>query len=568
MLIERALTPASERRSGLVDLDSLFAQALMGAPTATGVRVNERKALSASAVWGAVRVISESLASLPLPVYERLEPRGKRRAPTHPLFRLLHDRPNPEMSSMTLRETLQQHVLLWGNAYAEVEFDRAGRIIGLWPLLPDRTHPVRKGGLKVYRTTIGSTIQGGPTVQVDLPAERVLHIPGLGFDGLVGYSVIAMHRQTVGLALAAEEFAARLFSNGLRTSGVMEHPNRMSEDAQKRFRAGVEQTHTGLSNAHRFMILEEGMKFNQTSIPPNDAQFLETRNFEVVEVARIFRVPPHKIAELNRATFSNIEHQSIEFVVDTIRPWAVRWEQAINWSLFSERDRGRFFAEHVIDGLLRGDTLSRYQAYAVGRQWGWLSANDVAELENNNPLPGEQGDIYMVPLNMVPAGQLTQPVEGQDDEPGGDDARSAAIGRMRRACEPLFRDAVARVIRYEVEQVRAALKRAVKHDAMASFGQWTEGFHRDLGAYVRRQMTAAVEACAGIVSEGVTPDAIDSLVMDLSQRHVAESVGRLSGLDEEAAVRSELDRWESMRAREVAASETERAITVFMGGVK
>lgn len=372
-----------------------------GGKSIAGVSVTERNALQIMAVLACVKVISETVASLPLPVYRRLKPRGKERAPDHSLYPILHDLPNPEMTSFTWRETMQSHALTWGNAYSEIEYDENWYIKALWPLLPDRTYPVRD-------TTSGaiSFVTSLPNgQQVSLSQERVLHIPGLGFDGLKGYSPIALAREAIGVAKAAEEFGGRFFANGAHLGGVLEHPGQLSDKAYDRLKEEVEEL-SGLTKSHRLKILEEGMKYTRIGIPPNDAQFLETRKFQIEEIARIYRVPLHMIQNLDRATFSNIEQQSLEFVIHTIRPWLVRWEQSLTWKLLTPSERKAYLVEFLVDGLLRGDIKSRYEAYSIAKQNGWMNSDDIRELENQNPLKGGQGQIYYVPLNMIPADQV------------------------------------------------------------------------------------------------------------------------------------------------------------------
>lgn len=371
-----------------------------GSQAKSGVVVNEQTALRVTAYLAAVKIISETVASLPLFVYKRLETGGKARAPDHPAYEVLHNQANSEMTAYQFRETLQGHILNWGNGYAEIERTGGGQILGLWPLLPDRTWPERNpdtGKLR-YRTTLPDG------QQVILPFENVLHIPGFGFDGLVGYNPVRLAREAIGLSLATEEFGANFFGQGANPSGIIEYPGSLSDPAYQRYKQEIREKHEGLSKSHRIMVLEEGLKFHQVTIPPEEAQFLETRKFQVSEIARIFRIPPHMLGDLERATFSNVEQQSIDFVVHTIRSWLVRWEQAIRSKFFtvSERRQG-VFAEFLVDGLLRGDTQSRYAAYAIGRQNGWLSANDIRERENMNPIEG--GDIYLVNGNMLPADQ-------------------------------------------------------------------------------------------------------------------------------------------------------------------
>jgi HK97 family phage portal protein len=419
---------------------------LFGAPpTTTGVAVSEHTALTYSAIWAAVSVIASQVASLPLILYKRLPTGGKERLLRHPLYRLLHDEPNSEMTALVFRETLQAHVLLWGNAYAEIERDGSGRPVALWPLPPDRVTPYRESAGLRLRYRVRSADVTGRDVLFD-PID-MLHIPGLGYDGTCGYSVIGKARESIGLGLAAERFGGTFFGNGSTFGGVLEHPKQLGEIAQKNLRQAIEARHQGVDRAHRFLILEEGMQYKRTGIPPNDAQFIETRKFQIADVCRWFNIPPHKLRDLERATFSNIEQQSIEFVTDTLRPWLVRWEQELNRKLVAPTERNIQFAEHLVDGLLRGDIASRYAAYAVGRQWGWLSADDVREKENMNPLPDGSGQQYLVPLNMVPAGRMDEvidkqvapappppapappPVPEEDDEEDDDD-RSAILADL------------------------------------------------------------------------------------------------------------------------------------------
>lgn len=390
----------------------------LGIQSNAGVNVSEYNAMTSTAVYSCVRVLSETVASLPLPLYKRLD-RGKEKATYHPLYFLLHDMPNSEMTSFTFRETLMSHLLLWGNAYAQVIRDGNGNVTELWPLLPDRMSVERdlRSGQLVYKY-----LKDGQ--QILLNQEQVLHIPGLGFDGIKGYSPIHMAREAIGLALATEEFGARFFGNGARPGGVLEHPG-VVKDPEK-LRKSWEEVYKGVKNSHKIAVLEEGMKYHEIGIPPEDAQFLETRKFQLNEICRIFRVPPHLVGDLERATFSNIEHQSIEFVVHTIRPWLVRWEQAITKCLLREGERKIYFPKFTVDGLLRGDFKARMEGYAIGRQNGWLSANDIREMEDMNPISDEQGgDLYLVNGNMIPVKSAGEKKGGeiQDGQNGTQDSK-------------------------------------------------------------------------------------------------------------------------------------------------
>ena len=372
----------------------------------SGKSVNARTAIQVSAVYACVRVIAETVASLPFSVYEQDEI-ASHKAVHHPLYRILHDEPNPEMTSFIWREAMLTHLLLWGNSYSQVLRAGRGNIVGLYPLLPDHMEVDRdaKGNLTyTYSTTNGQ--------QVKLRPEDVLHIPGLGFDGIMGYSPIAIERNAVGLSIAAEEFGSKFFGNGATPSGILTHPNTVKNP--KALRESWMEAYGGSSNANRVAILEEGMTFTRISMPNNEAQFLETRKFQVEEICRIFRVPPHMIADLEHATFSNIEHQSIDFAVHTIRPWLVRIEQAVNKALFSEKEKGHFYCQFNLDGLMRGSYKDRMEGYAIARQNGWMSTNDIRELENMNPIPAEEGgNAYLVNGNMISVRRAMQNTESE-----------------------------------------------------------------------------------------------------------------------------------------------------------
>lgn len=390
-----------------------LADLLAGPKSATGRAVTPATALQLTAVYACVRLIAETFATLPAITYRRLE-RGKERATDHPNYVLLHDLPNPEMTSSEMRTALMGHALLWGNAYAEVVWDGAGRARELWPLRPDRTQPVRNAaGKLMYEITLPSSEKRL------LQPYRVLHVRGLSFDGLVGYSPIALARESLGRAMAAEEYGARFFANDSRPGGLLRTDKKLSGPVIDRLKNDWEAKHAGLSNQHRVAVLEEGLQWQAVGIPPEDAQLLETLKYGVQDIARLYRVPLHKIGELDRATWNNIEHQGIEFVTDTMRPWLVCWEQAINKTLFTAAERKKYFVEFLVDGLLRGDAKARAEALAIQRQNGIINANEWRELENMNPYDG--GDDYLVNAAMKPAGAVV--AEGQEESvsEGGDE---------------------------------------------------------------------------------------------------------------------------------------------------
>ena len=529
--------------------------------TAAGVAVNEGNALSLSAVFACVRVLSESVASLPLLTYERTAA-GKHRAHAHPLYELLKEQPNPEMTAFELRETLIAHVCTWGNAYCEIDWTSSGQVRALWPLRPDRVTVLRVGGELVYDVEIpGEGIKR-------LPRWRIHHLRGMG-NGVVGYSPVRLHAETLGYSFATKTYGARFFGNGARPGVVLQHPGQLSQPAYERMLDSWSAAHEGLENAHRTRILEEGMTIETIGVPPEEAQFLETQKFQVVDIARIFRMQPHMIQALDNATFSNIEHQAIEFVTHTLRPWLVRSEQALQRDLLVGDERERYFIEYLVDGLLRGDVASRYTAYQVGRQGGWLSVNDVRELENLNPIDG--GDVYLQPLNMVEAGESAvrgavhdapfmppfvarspevdtpphAPMNGERtctcgactgaggerstspadpvataEIPQSVDRRAEQVRDDRQALGRtyvrLMEDATGRLVRREVADLGRAIDKYLRRDPVDwdGFRNWLQSFYEDLRGVAPSYFKAVMDAAAEQVARGVAAELDEPVAAD------------------------------------------------------
>ena len=387
--------------------------------TPSGNRVTEQSAMQMTVVYACVRILSEAIAGLPLHLYHYTETGSKEKAIKHPLYFLLHDEPNPEMTSFVFRETMMTHLLLYGNAYSQIIRNGKGEVIGLYPLMPNRMTVDRDDKGQIYYQYLVSD-SDAPTMKegtVNLKKEDVLHIPGLGFDGLVGYSPIAMAKNAIGLSIATEEYGAKFFANGATPGGILEYPGTVKDPDRVR-----ESWNKGFSgrNSHKVAILEEGMKYTPISISPNEAQFLETRKFQIDEIARIFRIPPHMVGDLEKSSFSNIEQQSLEFVKYTLEPWLMRWEQSINRALLSPNEKSTYFVKFNVDGLLRGDYQSRMSGYATARQNGWMSANDIRELENLDLIPVEEGgNLYLINGNMTKladAGIFAKGGKEQSDE--------------------------------------------------------------------------------------------------------------------------------------------------------
>lgn len=500
-----------EKRS--LTSSQLFELIAAGNATYSGVSVTEGNAMRSSAVYACIRIISESIASLPLVLYKQ-QGRNKNRATNHPLYPLLHDLANPIMTAFEWRELTIAHALLRGNAWSQIEYDSFGKVVELWPLNPAMMEGYEWRNNQLY------WMYRNPDNQVQaLNSQIIHHVKGLG-DGYMGVSPIQQAaRQAVGLSLAAEEYGSRFYSNGARPGLILKHPGKLSPGAAERLKASFASEHQGLSNAHRTKILEEGMDVTTIGIPNNEAQFLETRKFQVTEIARIYRVPPHMLADLDRATFSNIEQQSLNFVIYTLMPWLVRHEQAIYRDLLNESERRNHFAKYIVEGMLRGDALSRYQSYQVAINNTILTPNEIRELEDRNPIEG--GDVLFTPLNMIELGkEPPQPAPAPVAQSGSQadpqqrqwavvDHRESRASVDRRALMNrnvrLFEDAAKRVVTREAAAIRKAAKSKLGTRDAAGFESWLEGFYKQLREwfpdYFRNIMLTYAESIMASVAD-------------------------------------------------------------------
>lgn len=403
----------------------------------SGENVNEKTAMQIVAVYACVRLLSESVASLPLHLYKVVDD-GKVKALDHPLYKILYREPNPEMTSFTLRETMMTSLLLWGNAYAQIIRDGRNNVLALYPLLPENVEVDRDENGQIYYIYHAYTDEkpGETNKDIYFRRDEVLHVTGLSFNGLVGFSPIAMMKNALGTTLAVERYGSAFFKNGAQPAGVLEHPGTL-KDPQK-IRDRWSDVYGGANNAHKVAVLEEGMHYKPISLPPEDSQFLSTREFGVEEICRIFGVPPHMVQDLKRSTFSNIEHQGIQFVQHTLRPWLERFEQAIIKDLLLEDERDDYFPKFNVDGLLRGDYKSRMEGYAIGFSNGFLSPNDIRRLENMDLIPDEEGgNVYVANGSYVklkdigaayqlnePARTEPEPEQVPEEQPGEEGDRS------------------------------------------------------------------------------------------------------------------------------------------------
>lgn len=551
--------------------------------TATGIDVTPDVALTYGAVYRAVDLLSSHIAMLPFRLMERTNGQMMK-ADAHPLYQLLHRQPNPEMTSYNWRKALMTHVLLWGNHYSEIEWSQGGRVLALWPLYPDRMRMERVNGSLVYyyRPSVG-----GPEQPVD--PMRILHVRGMTLNGLTGLSVIGYARETVGLGLATQEFGSRFFGNDARPGGILQHPGQLSDGAHKRLLNSWESKHQGLDNSHKTAILEEGMEYKQIGIPPEDAQFLETRKFQVTEIARWFGLPPHKLMDLERSTFSNIEHQAIEYVQDSLQPWATNLETAVDAALLSEREQGRYYSHLLLDALLRGDMTARHQAYTSGIQYGYYSVNDVRQLENLNPI-GKAGDTHLVPLNLISLQQASQPIQSAEREAvrpeieardAGKELRNknlaAARQRIQRAYLPMYTDVTARILRREINDVGAAARKMLGQRNLFGFTDWLDTFYLEHRQFVIDQMRPLMDTFADLIASDArqevnAPDDDGQGLADFKQsyletyavRHTARSQAAVEAAvaspDEGLQTLDDLwDEWRDGRPQSIAQEETVRA---------
>ena len=587
-IFERRLAPT---RTGLAALGNF------GAISQAGVTVSETTAMGYPAYYACVKVIAEDLAQLPLKFYERLADGGKRETRDDPRWALLHDEANPEMTAYELRLMMVAQICNWGNAYAEIEWDSKGFPVALWPLSPNPmdTELVRRDGELFYRVRVPG--EGGQRL---LPAYRVLHLRNLlGSNGLVGKSPLRVHMESIGFGVALQSFGSTYFGNGARPGGVLEHPGRLSDQAIKRLEKDFNADHGGLSNAHRLKILEEGMKYSPVGVPPEEAQFLESRIFQLGEMARIFRLQPHMVGDLSKSTNNNIEQQSLEHVIYTLQPWLVSVEQSLRRSLLLPKEKRNLSFEHAVNGLLRGDFAARYAGYAVGRQWGWLSVNDVLKLENMNPVAG--GDARLSPLNMVelgkpqPSGRSdplpASPAAGEGLTRGRRERRSAEdVGTERQKLaqtqRPLIEDSAGRVVRREVNDIRrAAQKYLVKGNDLQGFLLWLGEFYQAHEEFIGRQLSPVFESVGRLVLASVASELdedldgheaamlaeVGSFIDSLALRWAIGNRNELEALLREnddlatgaEALGGRLDGWEETEAGKVGARESVRSVSAL-----
>ena len=518
-----AVIPALFSQSGApVNSFENLERSFSGLRTLGRFRVDHRKAMSVSAYYACIRNIAEDVGKLPLILYERQPDKGKEKATdVQPLFNLIRRRPNPDMTAQTWKETSTGDMLSWGNAYSEKQFNPMGDVVALWPIHPSRVQTKRDPSTKRLFHIVH--LDTGQAIRIE--AKNMLHQKGFG-DGIVGMAVISAAGDSVGVAAAQQDYAGAFFGNGSTVSGVLEHPGRLSPEASQRMRENWNEVHQGALKAHKISVLEEGTKFRPMSIPMRHTQFIEGRQFSVEEIARWFRMPPHKIGHLLRSTNNNIEHQGIEYVTDTLDPWLTRSEEQIGMQLIPDERQGELFFEFMIDKLLRGDSEARANFYT--KQWmiGALNQNEIRSKENMNGI-GPAGDVYYVPASMVPQGTERAATRGGQQIAAKDDvidmvpAASAALAIEGVDVDGLLRGPLETVAKMLVRKEIKAIKYNAKAESMEfaeriiyfyqghrehmfnNFMPTTESLYEAHGIAKRQPLAFVTEFCRSMCDEAV-----------------------------------------------------------------
>lgn len=480
--------------------------------SATGVSVTRTTALSYDAVWRAVNLISGDVAKLPLMLYER-NGEGKDRATTHPAYQLIRHKPNEYMTAFTFKQTLTAHAMLQRGGFAYIFRGGDGRPVELLPLIPDHTYPVRENGVLWYVTQVGGTLR-------KLRPEDVLHIKGLSYDGLDGYIVLDMGRESIGGAIASRDYGSTFFKNGAKPSVVLEHPGKISKEAVEDLRKSWDRIHAGLENSHKIAILEQGMKLHAFSMNAKDAQLIENRKFSLVEIANLFGVPPHKLGDTARTSYASLEQENQSYLDDALDPWLVRWEEECRDKLLSEQEKKNdsHIVEFTRQALVRADINARYSAYAIAIQNRIMSPNEVRARENMNPYDG--GDDFLVPLNIGnPGGEpgATKEEPKEPMEPPADPPPVEEDDERAKAHRELMVETLTRM----VKRVGTAARRAAKKPD--DFCDWIEGYRDD----VLEDMIDPVLRCRppSELVQPVTAKQFCSLLLELIKKRLMEATG-------------------------------------------
>ena len=574
----RAASAFAEQRSTLANPNRFVLDFFSGggADTYTGKTVNATTSMNYSAYYSAVLILAETMASLPVGVFRKRPDGFTEPATDHPLWPILHDAPNEEMTSTEFRGIMQGHLASWGNAYAQKRMTGGGRVESLWPLRPDRMEVRRDRTTR--RLAYEYQPDSGPTQH--LTRDDVLHLRGFGFDGIKGYSTFSQGRQAIAMGMTAEEFGGRFFANAASTNIALRHPGVLGKEAKENLIRSLQERHVGTEKAWKPLILEENMGIEQVGVPPEDAQLLQLRGHQVEEIARIFRIPPHMLQHLDRATFNNIAELGVGFLTYTMLPWIKRWDEGLWLQLLSPPDRRQMVIKHNVRGLLRGNLKDQAQYYKDGRQWGWLSVNDIRRLEDMPPVEG--GDAHHSPLNMAPLN--APPAQSGDGrgEPGPVEQRSgAARHRLSQAFRGVFEEQLGKLVAEETKLIRKdGLPRLGRREA-GEFNTWIDNFYRlpAVRELISRSISPALDSYAQAigteVSEEINAEPDMAQAADFGEayratfvdRWAGSSSGQLRKLVSEAeqagedaveAVEQRLSDWKETRAEQTSRNEVVR----------
>ncbi len=556
----------------------------------TGATVTETSATQLTAVYCAVKIIAETFVTVAPHLYRRID-QGRERVHDHPVSVLLNHQANSEQTAAEFREWAAFGAALKGTAYAEIEFDNNFFPRALWPLPYSRITPKRVGGKLWYFYRPADDRE-----EIPLADWQVLKLPGFSMNGITGLNIVDHFREVIGQAQAVEEHGARFFGNGARPGAILESPSALSEQAQENLRQWFEKRHKGLSNAHRLAILEEGIQYKETGFTNEQSQFIQSKNFNILEFARIWRIPPHMLMDLTNAHFSNLEQSALEFVQQTMMPWFVRFEQRYQMQLLTPSERSDLFIKHNVNSLLRGDTSSRKEFYTAALQWGWMSRNEVRALEDQNAVEGL--DNFMVPANMLAIDESGTPQLPESPTPMRSDSqvekRSAGWEKrtatqrqaLMHSFAPVFRQAAAEIIAREKADIMREVEKQLPRRNLAQLKEFIRAFYEKHPEFVRAKMAAPVQAlmravhenvAAGELSADVSPEQVEQFANEyldsLALRHVAGQRGQVEHLinenplsDLDTALATRFEEWGERSPEKIAARETIKAgnaVTLF-----
>jgi len=544
MSVLKSIFAASTSISDLKDPRYWLVDALNGKQTTAGETVSPDTAMTVSTYWACIRNIAEDCGKLPAITYKRLPDGGKERAPSHPSYKMFHDSPNPEMTAMAFIETLLHYAIGWGGGIAEIQRNGRGDVTHLWPIHPSRVNIGRdKDNSLVYEI---QNDQADPTYLYD---ADVFHVHGLSKDGVSGYSVAQLGVETLGLTMAAQTFGAAFFGNGSAISGILSTPKALGPKGRENLRKAWKVAYGGgAKNALNPAVLEDDLKWQTIGIPPDQAQFLETRNFQVEEICRWCRMPPHKVQHMKGATFSNIESQAIEYVGDTLLSWIVRVEQEAKRKIFT-RKNDPFFLEFLITGLLRGDSTARSAYYREQFMIGALSQNEIRKLENRNPT-GPDGDIYYIPLNMQRAEDAARGTPQKEQVAGPPDPKSTQI-KAEDAIYPVFLDAATRVLNKETKAATRAFTRC--NGDKEEFKAWAEKFYSENINFIHACFLPPAQALLSVFEAKQSENELDTVLIKFTNRYIETSKAMLSlEASHGDGFKAKINAWPEMRARNVA----------------